>query len=175
MINGKYKKKRGKEAGVSSGFLILVTYLLFLVLITACGRRGDPVAILSYDEKNIIKEETAKESEKGKGQEEVLIKENEPEAKAVKTARPDAPSGLVAVYIQTGIVLTWNEILKQGVTSYRIYRSSGSGYKLAGVTVTPAFTDRGIKQDMKYYYKVTAVGNSESLPSEEIRVIKEVD
>ncbi|GBD97552.1 MAG TPA: fibronectin type III domain-containing protein [Nitrospirae bacterium] len=173
MINGKYKK-RGKGAHTSSGLFLLVTYLLFLVFITACGRRGDPVAILSYDE-NIIKEEIAKESEKGKGQDEVLIKENEPEAKAIETARPDAPSGLVAVYTQTSIVLTWDEVLKQGVKSYKIYRSSGSGYKLAGVTVTPAFTDRGIKQDMKYYYKVTAVGNSESLPSGEIRVIKEVD
>ena len=173
MINGKYKK-RGKGAWVSPGFLLLVSYLLFLILITACGRRGDPVAILSYDEEN-IKEDIAKGGEKGNEGDEILKKENDSKAEVVETARPDAPAGLVAVYTQTSIILTWDEVLKQGVKSYRIYRSSGSGYKLAGETVTPAFTDRDIKQNMKYYYKVTAVGNSESLPSEEIRVIKEVD
>ena len=173
MRNWKYKK-RGKGARVSSGFLLLVSYLLFLVFITACGRRGDPVALLPYDEKN-IKEDMDKGAEKGNVRDETLKKRDEPKAEAVETARPDAPAGLVAVFTQTGIVLTWDEALNQGVKSYRIYRSSGSGYKLAGETVTPAFTDRDIKQSVKYYYKVTAVGSSEGPPSEEIRVIKEVD
>ena len=173
MRNGKYKK-RGKGAGLSSGFLLLVVCLLFLVFITACGRRGDPVALLPYDEKN-IKEDIDKGTAKGNERDEILKRGDEPEAEAAETAQPDAPAGLVAVFTQTGIILTWDEVLNQGVKSYRIYRSSGSGYKLAGETVTPAFTDRDIKQNMKYYYKVTAVGNSESLPSEEIRVIKEVD
>jgi len=143
--------------------------ILLLASITACGRRGDPVLVPSYDEKTITEEkDKKKESEKEPAESltkgEALGKE-EPEV-----VTPDAPSEVAAVYTGKSIVLVWNEVLKQGVTSYRVYRSAGESYVLAGETVSPAFTDRDIQKNKKYLYKITAVGRTESHPSEEITV-----
>ena len=145
--------------------------ILLLTFITACGRRADPF-LPSYDEKSHTEDiDKNKQGKKGTG--EALIKEDMKKAEESAAASPDAPAAPKAVYTGKSVIITWNEVLKQGVMSYRIYRSSGDGYKLAGETVTPAFTDRDITQGIKYYYKVTAVGLSESIPSEEILVSTE--
>lgn len=140
--------------------LLLTSHFSLLTLVTSCGRRGDPVLVPSYEEK-IIEEDPGKNKE---GKKEPVQTE---ETAAVT---PDAPSELAAVYTGKSVVLVWKEVLKQGVKSYRIYRSAGEGYALAGETVSPAFTDRDIEKRKKYIYKITAVGLSESLPSEEITV-----
>lgn len=114
----------------------------------------------SYEEK-IIKEDPGKNNV---GKKEPAVTEE------TVTVTPDAPSEVAAVYTGKSVVLVWKEVLKQGVKSYRIYRSAGEGYALAGETVSPAFTDRDITTQKKYTYKITAVGLSESLPSEEITV-----
>jgi argininosuccinate lyase len=152
--------------------LLIISCFLFLISQTACGRRGDPVLVPSYDEK--VMEEDIDDNKKGEEESGgTLIKEEETEAIETEAARPDAPTKLVAVYTGKGIVITWNEVPGQGVKSYKVYRSSGEEYALVGDTVTPAFTDRDIRQDIKYYYKVTAVGKSEGPPSKEITVITE--
>ncbi len=62
--------------------LLLISYLLLLAFITACGRRGDPVAITPY-----------KTGIDSIGVETVVIK-------------PDAPAGLAAVYTSQSKVNT---------------------------------------------------------------------
>jgi hypothetical protein len=154
---------------ISCGILLLTACFLLLTCVTACGRRTDPVLVPSYDEK-ILKEDTDKNKKGEKEAGETLIKEKAAGTEEPGVARPDAPSEVAAVYTGRSIVLVWKEVLKQGVTSYRVYRSSGEGYVLAGETVSPAFTDRDIAKDKKYFYKITAVGRSESPASEEITV-----
>ncbi|MBI5663616.1 MAG: hypothetical protein HZC49_00800 [Nitrospirae bacterium] len=136
--------------------------LLLLTSITSCGRRGDPVFVPSYEEK-IIKEESDKQKE--------LTRDEAVSKEETEIAVPDAPSEVTAVYTGKSVVLVWKEVLlKQGVTSYRVYRSTGEDYVIAGETVSPAFTDRDIEKQKKYHYKITALGRSESLPSEEITI-----
>lgn len=152
--------------------VLLIAYCLLLIAVfTGCGRRADPF-LPSYDDKSHTEDiDKNKDGKKGTG--EALIKEDIKRVEDSAAASPEAPAAPAAVYTGKSIVLTWNEVLEQGVMSYRIYRASGDGYKLAGETVTPAFTDRDITQGIKYYYRVTAVGQSESLPSEEILVSTE--
>ncbi len=88
---------------------------------------------------------------------------------------PPAPTGLIAVYTRTSIVLAWEEIPEKENISYVIYRSTGLRFDPVGETVTPAFTDKDIKPSIKYYYRITAVtSNKESPPSEEISIITEI-
>jgi len=151
--------------------ICLFLCLLLLTSLTACGRRADPV-LPSYDEK------TAEEDKSKKGKKETgesVIKEKAAGTEVPVVALPDAPSEVAAVYTGKSIVLVWKEVLKQGVTSYRVYRSSGEGFVPAGETVSPAFTDRDIVKDKKYIYKITAVGRAESPASEEITVLTESD
>ncbi len=158
-----------KCLNINVSILLLTFYLLLLTSLTACGRRGDPVLVPSYDEK-IMKEDAGKNKEGKKEPAESITKDEAPGKEETEVAAPAAPSGVSAVFTGKSIVLVWNEVLKQGVTSYRIYRSAGEGYVFAGETVSPAFTDRDIEKDKKYFYKITAVGRSESLPSEEIAI-----
>ncbi len=92
----------------------------------------------------------------------------------IQATTPETLTGLVGVYTRQSIVLTWDEVAGQDIRSYRIYRSTGDGYVLTGETVTPAFTDKNVLPNMKYYYKVSAVGAAEGLPSKEILIITEV-
>lgn len=62
--------------------LLLISYFLLLIFITACGRRGDPVAITPYKTGTDSKEVEA-----------VVIK-------------PDAPAGLAAIYTNQSKVST---------------------------------------------------------------------
>jgi predicted small lipoprotein YifL len=149
--------------------LLLISCFLLLTSLTACGRRGDPVLVPIYEE-NILTDDAGKNKEGEKQPSGSLTKDEAPGREETAAVVPGAPSGLSAVYTGRSIVLVWNEVLKQGVISYRIYRSAGEVYVLAGETVSPAFTDRDIEKHKKYFYKITAVARSESLPSEEITV-----
>ncbi|MBI4698559.1 MAG: fibronectin type III domain-containing protein [Nitrospirae bacterium] len=89
-------------------------------------------------------------------------------------AAPEAPTGLAAVYTQKDIVLIWDETRGAEVKSYRIYRSAGNGFVVAGESVTPAFTDRNIEPSKQYIYYITAVGEAESVPSRTIDIMTEM-
>ncbi len=164
----------GKGEQAFSCFLLFVSCLLTLVSVASCGRRGDPVPILPHEERDIKIE--AKDSLGDKSDApEIWVNGNGTVAEAVEAAQPDAPTGLVGLFSQNGIVLAWNEVMEQGVKFYRIYRSSAGGYALVGTSITPSFIDGNIKEENKYYYKVSAVGKSEGPLSEEIIVLKEVE
>jgi len=131
----------------------------------SCGRRGDPFLPSPHDvaeeEENIVIKERDKAEDLSK------------ETKDVEVAKPDAPSGLVGVFTGKTVVLSWGEVLEQGVKSYRVYRVENDGFEKAGETVIPAFIDEVVKMKSRYRYKVTAVGKAESDFSNEIEIITE--
>lgn len=235
---------------------LLFYFLLFtscFLLLTSCGRRGDPVAVIPYKEVGIVKDLKAsikdsdiyltwgmpegkdfpqkalkgfvifraevpegttlkecqcpfssldfiisdkkrtfeyidkkvtkgktfaykvvvmdKDNRMGKDSNIVLVRGVKPEPHKVVVTSPEAPTGLIAVYTSKNIVLTWDETSGQEIRFYRIYRSEGKDFIAIGESVTPAFTDKGIKPSKRYYYMVTAVGETESHPSKEIEVV----
>lgn len=170
-------KKISKCLNINFGMLLLACCLLLAVFVTACGRKADPVWVPSYDKKT-ISEDKSKDSdangENVKDTGEAAVEKETPVTQESETAQPEAPSGLAAVYTGKSVVLVWREIVGQGVTAYRVYRSFGDEFILAGETVSPAFTDREIKQGMIYRYRITAVGKSESILSEEILITTEI-
>ena len=87
---------------------------------------------------------------------------------------PDAPAGLMGMYTQEAVILTWDEVRGMDVSLYKVYRSSGDGYGFIGDTAVPAFTDHEVEPNTKYYYKVTALGVLESPASKEIVIATEV-
>ncbi|NOZ68591.1 MAG: fibronectin type III domain-containing protein [Deferribacteres bacterium] len=141
--------------------------LLLLVLLASCGRRGDPVALSPYDGR-VIDKNTGGDNHRGQDK---VIKEKRTGSEKAAVITPDRPRGLRGVYTQKGVVLTWDEIMGEDVRLYRVYRSTGGEYVPAGDTVTPAFTDRSIEKNRKYYYRVTAVAGAEGLPSKEIEIV----
>lgn len=150
--------------------VLLTAYCL--LLITACGRRGDPVLIEPRDER-AVESDKIKSDEDRKREKKTPVQQKEDEKKEIQVTTPDAPAGLIGLYTRTSIVLTWNEVAGQNI-KYRVYRSTGDGYIPAGETVTPAFTDRDVEPNKKYYYKVGAVGLNEGPLSKEIQIITEV-
>lgn len=151
-----------------SSLLIITSCLLFVFSFAACGRRGDPAPIAPYDE-NIVKQDADVEKDV-----ELLPAEGEKVDHKSAMPIPDVPAGLMAIYTQKVIILAWDEIRGQDVKRYKVYRSSGGGFDLIGDSAAPAFTDRDVKPDTKYYYKVTAVGILESQLSKEIVIVTEV-
>ncbi|MBI4653921.1 MAG: hypothetical protein HY752_02880 [Nitrospirae bacterium] len=99
------------------------------------------------------------------------------EPKKFEVYQPHAPHNINAIYTKKSVILTWDEVLD--VEIYRIYRAMDTGGKgadifiLIGETVTPVFTDKDIESLKKYYYRITAMGDSESIPSGIIEVITE--
>ncbi|MBI5408748.1 MAG: fibronectin type III domain-containing protein [Nitrospirae bacterium] len=161
-----------KYKGWSFSFhlLLLTSYFLLLTSLIACGKRGDPIAIEPRPEKAV--EEKPVNSPKAA---DVLKEQGLEKPESVKGVSNPAPTGLVGIYTQQSIVLTWNEVEGIDISSYRIYRSTGDGrFVMAGETVTPAFTDKDIKPNLKYFYKVTAVGAAEGPPSKEIEITTEI-
>ncbi len=165
---------KNKKLFLSVNILLLASHFLLLTSLTACGRRGDPVAIEPRDERAVErkKDETQKEGER----QEDLSKQKMREEQTIQVTTPDSPAGLKGVYTRQSIVLTWDEVQGQDIKLYRIYRSTttGEGQMLVGETVTPAFTDKNVKPNVKYYYRITAVGLSEGLLSKEIQITTEV-
>jgi hypothetical protein len=84
---------------------------------------------------------------------------------------PEAPKGLVGVYTQKSVVLTWDEVKGEDIKFYKVYRSEGDVFALIGESVTPAFTDRDVEPSRRYYYRVTAVAEVEGPPSKEIEIL----
>ncbi len=152
---------RGENCEIRNKKLLLISYFLLLIFIAACGRRGDPIAIAPY-------------KEVGKDSNTVLVKGIKPEPTEVVTILPNVPTGLIAVYTQKSIVLTWDEIRGQEIKFYNVYRSEGKDFAVIGETVTSAFTDKNIEPSRKYYYRVTAVGEIEGPPSEEIEIVTKI-
>ena len=157
-------QKLNKGMRIVSGFMIITSCVLFVFSFAACGRRGDPVPIAPYDE-NIVPEDAEKETIPA-AEEKV-----EPEIGAPMS---DVPAGLMALYTQKAVILTWDEVRGRDVNLYKVYRSSGDGYAFIGDTAVPAFTDLEVRPNTKYYYKVTAIGVLESQPSKEIVIVTEV-
>ncbi len=157
-----------KRMRLVSSLLIIISCFLFVFSFTSCGRRGDPVPIAPYNE-NIVEEEVGAK----KYQERLPVEEETIDRKS-GTLMPDAPAGLMVLYTQTAVILTWDEVKGQDVRWYKVYRSSGDGYVFVGDTAVPAFTDREVKPNTKYYYQVTAVGILESRQSKEIVIVTEV-
>lgn len=153
----------------------LVCFILcfvFLISITSCGRRGDPVAVMP-SEREIINDDMDEGKEDQRNSESPAIHKEITETAEAELTVPDSPAGLAALYTQNGVILVWDESGSRGVRLYRIYRSSGDDYRMVGDSVSPVFTDRDVKQGMRYFYRVTAVGGLESLPSEEINILTE--
>ena len=138
--------------------LLLIAYCV--LLFSACGRRGDPV---------MPRTDTAVDEDVRKKTDDVLNKQED----AVQTARPAAPTALRGLYTQTSIILTWDEVPGQNIR-YRVYRSAGDSYALAGETAAPAFTDKNVEPHKEYHYRISAVGASEGPPSEEIIIVTEI-
>jgi hypothetical protein len=161
-------RKLNKRIRFVSSLLIITSCLLFVFSFASCGRRGDPVPIAPYDE-NIVEQDADVEKDM-----ELLPGEGGKADRESSKPMPDVPVGLMALYTQKAIILTWDEIKGQGVKRYKVYRSSGGGFEFVGDTAAPAFTDRDVEPDTKYYYKVTAVGILESRLSKEIVIVTEV-
>lgn len=109
----------------------------------------------------------------GKDSNIVLVKGVKPESEGAVITQPKAPTGLIAIYTQKSIVLTWDEIRGQEIKFYKVYRSGGKDFVVVGESITSAFTDKNIESSKKYYYRVTAVGNEEGPLSEEIEIVTE--
>ncbi|KPK02873.1 MAG: hypothetical protein AMK71_00790 [Nitrospira bacterium SG8_35_4] len=146
--------------------LLLTAYCLLLtVFLVSCGRRGDPVLLSPYEESESAEKSGASENENqapglnGTGED------------ALTVVQPQAPEGLAAVFAGQKIILVWDEVAGQGVKSYRIYRSAGNGFSFIGEVVTPVFNDRGIESGTRYFYKVSAVGETESSGSDTVEVV----
>ena len=137
--------------------LLLTAYCLLLP--ASCGRRGDPVLIEPRNK--ITVESNKQEGSQNREKQETSTDLEKSDQESVQVNTPDAPAGLIGLYTRTSIVLAWNEVAGQNI-KYRVYRSKGDGYMPVGETVTPAFTDRDVEPDKKYYYKVGAVGLNEA-------------
>ncbi len=121
----------------------------------------------SYVYKIVIKD---KNNNIGKDSNLVLVRGIKYEPPEVVITPPEAPTGVIAVYTQKNIVLTWDEIRGKGIKFYKIYRLDSKGFVAIGETSTSAFTDKNIASSRKYYYRVTAVSDVEGPPSKEIEV-----
>ena len=119
---------------------------------------------------------TDKTNRMGKDSNVVYLTDKKSEMQKVDGVTVKTPTRLNGVYTQRNIVLTWNEV--HDAKLYRIYRSADAagtnGFVLAGEANTPVFTDKNVEPSKKYYYRVTAFKDSESLPSNMIEVATEV-
>jgi hypothetical protein len=156
-----------KEHRSRSFFICILLIVLCFLLFSGCGRRGDPVPIMPGADS------AAGNKDVGEKKEDALKEQKKDEPDAAQAARPAAPTGLRGLYTQTSIILTWNEVSGQNIR-YRIYRSAGDRFVLAGETATPAFTDRNVEPDKNYHYRISAVSAAEGPPSEEIIIVTEI-
>ncbi|MCP4403342.1 MAG: hypothetical protein GY801_39290 [bacterium] len=90
------------------------------------------------------------------------------------TSAPEAPGGLVGVYLDDKVNLHWNQVLTVDFAGFNVYRSDsrdGDFQKLNDELLRKAsFTDTAAKAKKRYYYYVTALDDevppNESEPSE---------
>ena len=90
-------------------------------------------------------------------------------SKSTDGTAPTAPGSLVASAVSPSeIDLSWSASTDNtGVTGYRVYRSTGGSYSLAGTATTTGFADLGLASSTTYTYRVTAVdaAGNESMAS----------
>jgi fibronectin type 3 domain-containing protein len=67
---------------------------------------------------------------------------------------PAVPMGLLSVPGTQSIELVWQPNGEKDFASYRIYRD---GQRIAADVTAPAFSDRNVKQGVKYNYQISAV------------------
>jgi fibronectin type 3 domain-containing protein len=103
----------------------------------------------------------------------VIIKGPPSESEKSAAPPPSAPTGLIALYTQESVVLTWDEVRDQEIKFYKVHRSEGNTFIIIGEVTTPVFTDKNVEPSRKYFYKVTAVGDTEGSPSEIIEIATE--
>src|SRR5208337_95313 len=83
---------------------------------------------------------------------------------------PSAPTGLTATAGNSTVVLSWNA--SSGATSYNVYRGTTTGGESVTAIVTSitsvSYSDTGLTNGTKYYYKVAAVnsGGTSALSAE---------
>ena len=153
------------KRGMRPVLLLTVYCLLLTVFLVSCGRRGDPVLISPSEESGPAEKSGVAENQiqapdlVGTGEDTLTV------------MQPQAPKGLAAVFAGQKIILVWDEVAGQGVKSYRIYRSAGDDFSLMGEVVTPVFNDRDIESGARYFYKVSAVGQTESSGSDTVEVV----
>ncbi len=150
--------------------MVLASAVVILMSIVSCGRRGDPLLVSPVNE--IIYEESTDEGREMDAHHDMTEEVLADQEVQIDSA-PDAPSGLIAVYTGGSIVITWDELIGQGVRKYRVFRIEKDTYTVVGESITPAFTDKSIERDKTYRYRISAVGSSEGPASEEIRIITE--
>lgn len=89
---------------------------------------------------------------------------------------PDAPTGLIALPVKTGIILKWNDNEEPDLKGYNIYRKAKGEIGLKKLNETPlpqsSFSDRSVKDREHYTYSVTAIDDSE--PTNESKRSEEV-
>jgi len=152
----------GERSRASVSFVMTaLCCLLLAVFLLSCGRRGDPVALSPY-EGGEAEQSGVIEHEKG-----------EPAAGAETAAAPQPlpPTGVTALFAGDKVIVVWNEVSGAGVTRYRVYRSEGSDFRLIAEVHTPVFNDSTVVQGMKYSYRISAVGQSESGLSEAVSIV----
>lgn len=82
---------------------------------------------------------------------------------------PSPPQNVIAVPVDDGLYLTWNEPAETWVTGYRVYRKfvGKADYERIGETQIPAFLDQNPLPE-KATYRVTAIGPAKEGPPAEI-------
>lgn len=73
---------------------------------------------------------------------------------------PPTPTGFSATAGAERISLNWTA--STGAAKYDIYRKSGNDYPYLAQTVNTSYTDSGLSAHATYYYKVTALDNSDN-------------
>lgn len=144
----------------ASCFLLLTVYCILFSVLVSCGRRGDPVPIALPDNE-IVRGAVLNITDKEKSG----ISEEADQMKG-----PGIPTGITALFTGKIVVLSWDDSTDRQIKFYRIYRSSGEGFVQVGETEASAFTDSDVELNTEYRYRVTAVGQTESGPSAEIRI-----
>ena len=77
--------------------------------------------------------------------------------KPVDHFAPAVPSGVTAIPGARNIDLVWNRNTEKDFASYRVFRD---GKQVADGLTAPTFSDRDVKQGVKYQYQVSALDNA---------------
>jgi len=131
--------------------LITALFVLSTLFIASCGKEGEQIPAAGKE----VQTST-----------EVRAQPATPAVPALA-----APGGVSTLSRDGQITLNWNKV--EGATSYNVYFSNSpnvmpaNGTKAGGITET-SYAHTGLKNNMMYYYIVTAVkASEESLPSGE--------
>ena len=89
---------------------------------------------------------------------------------------PDAPTGLIAISIKTGIMLKWDENRESDLKGYHLYRKAKGEVDFKRFNTTPllraSYLDRLVENKKSYTYAVTAI--DDATQTNESKLSKEV-